>query len=103
MSSNQSGNESLKNSNDTPVLPNPSGVIDGIAHDNEMSARERKRLVDLFNWLIEAHALLRKQYKESEELPDEPEIRRLLQLYPMGETNHPARNTSIKTQSEDQQ
>ena len=96
-------NEKLAQSNDTPVLPNTSGAIDGIAHDNEMSARERKRLVDLFDWLIEAHALLRKQYKESEELPDDPEIRRLLQLYPRGETNHPARNTSFKTQSEDQQ
>ncbi|MDY0208472.1 MAG: hypothetical protein RBR82_17910 [Pseudomonas sp.] len=94
--------EQLAQSNDTPFLPE-SGAIDGTANDNEMSARERKRLVDLFDWLIEAHALLRKQYKESEELPDEPEIRRLLQLYPVGETNHPARNTSFKTQSEDQQ
>lgn len=95
-------NEPVNNSNDTPVLP-MYGAIDGIAHDTEISARERKRLVDLFDWLIEAHALLRKQYKESEELPDDPEIRRLLQLYPMGKTNHPARNTSFKTQSEDQQ
>lgn len=95
--------EKLAQSNDTPVLPDSSGAIDGIAHDNEMSTRARKRLVYYFDWLIEAHTLLRKQYKESEELPDEPEIRRILQLYPMGETNHPTRNSSIKTQSEDQQ
>lgn len=98
----QSRYESLtKKSNDTPILP-VSGAIDGDTHDIEKSAMARKRLVDYFDWLIEAHAQLKRTYKESEE-PHEKNLSRLLQLRPMGAGRNQTGSTSVKTKSEDQQ
>ena len=98
----QSRYESLKKSNDTPVLSSVPGAIDTNAHDPEMSAMARKRLVDYFDWLIETHAQLKRNYKESKE-PHEENLSRLLQLHPMGTKNSQAGSTSTKTNSEAQQ
>ena len=68
----------------------------------ESLAMSRKRLVDYFDWLIEAHAQLKRTYKESKE-PHEENLNRLLQLHPMGTKNSKTRSSSIKTNSEAQQ
>lgn len=93
----QSRYESLKKSNDTPVV---TSAIDSNAHEeNEMSALARKRLADYFDWLIEAHLQLKRNHKRGEETHGE-NIDRLLQLRPMGATNNPGRGPGIKTNSE---
>jgi len=62
----------------------------------------RKRLVDYFDWLIEAHATLRKQHRESEAPVNDEDTRRLLQLHPMGAKNSSTRSRSNEANSEDQ-